>query len=99
MIFKMMRVNKKGQVVNKIVILVIALIVIAMMAFLAYKYILGTGVQIGVFTTCSGQGPGSKCVVSAAQCTNGEIRNIGCPETDADKQNNKNFCCVPINSS
>ncbi len=93
MIFKH-KMNKKAQVINRIVVLVLALIVIALMAFLAYKYILGTGGKIGDLTKCSAQGPGSKCVASVSECSDGEILNLGCPETDADKQNKKNFCCV-----
>lgn len=95
MIFKH-KMNKKGQVINRIVVLVLALIVIALMAFLAYKYILGTGGKIGDLTKCSVQGSGGGvCVASASACSDGEILNLGCPETDADKQNKKNFCCVP----
>jgi len=98
MIFKR-KMNRKGQVINRIVVLVIALIVIALMAFLAYKYILGTGGKIGDLTKCSAQGPGSKCVASPSECSGGEILNLGCPETDAEKQANKKFCCVPSKNS
>jgi hypothetical protein len=93
--------NKKGQVVNKIVILVIALIVIAIMAFLAYKYVLGTGQQIGEFTSCKAQGPGSDCVATASECTDGRlVYGLGCPpKTSAGKistgyTKDHVYCCV-----
>jgi hypothetical protein len=91
--------KKNGQVINNIVLLVIALIVIALLAFLAYKYILGTGEQVGGLSKCSAQAVGSKCVASTSECTDGNIMRIGCPETAADKTANKNFCCVPKGTS
>ena len=82
-----MRRRTKAQVSGVTVKLVIALIVIGMLAYLGYKYILGTGQQIGGLSKCDAQG--GHCEKARDDCKSDEIPLAGlCDEKEG------NFCCV-----
>lgn len=77
--------GKKAQTINIIIKLIIGLVVLGMMIYLGYKYILGTGEQIGEMTGCTGQG--GHCEPSCLDTERGLI-GLGC-------KTNERFCCLP----
>ena len=81
-----MRRRNKAQVSGVTVKLVIALIVIGMLAYLGYKYILGTGQQIGGLSKCTSQG--GDCVKTRDDCKNGITLSGLCEEKEG------KFCCI-----
>jgi hypothetical protein len=81
--------NKKAQTIKIIIMLVIGLVVLGMMIYLGYKYILGTGEDIGQLGSCEGQGGQCK-----ASCGENERKffGLGCPKQ---KGGSDKFCCIP----
>ncbi|MEK6822308.1 MAG: hypothetical protein AABY13_00640 [Nanoarchaeota archaeon] len=86
--------NKRaqGMSINTIVVMVLALIVLAVVLFLTYKYILKGGEQAGGLGQCKAQGAGAHC---SDRCTDAErgFPGLGCPEQGAPE--NQVLCCVP----
>ena len=80
-----MRRRNKAQVRGVTVKLVIALIVIGMLAYLGYKYILGTGQQIGGLSKCTSQG--GDCVNTREDCKGITLSGL-CEENEG------RFCCI-----
>ncbi|MBN2112170.1 hypothetical protein JW707_03670 [Candidatus Woesearchaeota archaeon] len=91
MIFKRQARSKKAQTVQIIIMLVVGLIVVGIMIYLGYKYILGTGKDVGELGSCEGQG--GKCVAKGANCPADvspadKFQGMGCKgETPT--------CCMP----
>lgn len=77
--------GKKAQTINTIIKLVIGLVVLGMLIYLGYKYILGTGEQLGDISGCEGQG--GQCKASCAETERGML-GLGCKGTTR-------FCCLP----
>lgn len=76
--------GKKAQTINTIIKLVIGLVVLGMMIYLGYKYILGTGEQVGALSGCESQG--GQCKSTCAENERGLI-GLGCKSPDR-------FCCI-----
>lgn len=84
--------NRRAEAmsINTIVVMVLALIVLAVLLFLTYKYVLKPGEQAGVTGTCAGQGG-----VCRMDCAEGErgVVGLGCPGQNDPKA--AIFCCSP----
>ena len=77
--------------------LVIGLVVVGMLIYLGYRYILGTGESVGQLGTCTGQG--GDCVTREGACEGRRMFGVGCPENEEDKNQDKNYCCLPERTS
>lgn len=79
-----------GMSINTIVMMVLALVVMAVLLFLTYKYVLKPGEQAGTAGTCAGQGG-----VCKVDCVEGErgVVGLGCPGQNDAKS--AIFCCTP----
>ena len=89
-----MRENKKAQTVKVVIMLLIGLVVLGIMIYLGYKYVLGTGKEIGGMGTCTGQG--GHCVDAETPCGANEEKfyGLGCPKVQ-DKPDTHRYCCIP----
>jgi len=83
---------KKAQGVPHLVALVLALVVIAIMIYIGYKYLKGGGESIGALGGCEGQG--GHCV-KVAGCEIGErqFKGLGCPDDEG--KVGEGYCCMP----
>lgn len=85
--------NKKGQTVQIVIMLVVGLVVVGILIYLGYKYILGTGKNVGELGTCTGQG--GKCV--SGDCPTptedwDKFYGMGCPTKQGGSEV---WCCLP----
>ena len=82
---------------NTVIIAVLVLIVLAILIFIAYKFIWGTGSGIGDLAACEARtndaGDTGNCV-SKGNCTDGHAfyKMGGCPK---EKGGSDSYCCVP----
>ena len=84
--------HKRGEALTlgTIVTAVIVLVVLGILLYMAYKYIWGTGSDIGELSKCEARAPGAQCKNS---CNDNEDRFFmigGCG-----KDNKGTYCCIP----
>jgi hypothetical protein len=79
--------SKKGLTQDQLVLMIIALVVLGILLYLAYKYVLVGGESAGKLGDCTAR-PGQFCVATAAECTAGQAFQVGCPKE-------KPWCCIP----
>lgn len=87
-----MRKSKKAMTMNMIVMMIIALVVLAMMIYLANKYIVGTGKSAGELSNCRNQNGDCSTEDACNRATHLAIKGLGCPET---KDGADKYCCIP----
>jgi hypothetical protein len=86
-----MKKNRKAMTMNVIVMMVVALVVLAMMIYLANKYILGTGKSAGELAGCKAQHPDADCKEKCGANEQGFYK-VGCPPKG---EPDKVYCCIP----
>ena len=88
-----MRKSKKAMTMNVIIMMVIGLVVLAMMIYLANKYILGAGRTAGELSGCKAQHPDADC---KERCSEREraFYKLGCPP-EGEGNSQKIYCCIP----
>jgi hypothetical protein len=84
---------KKAQAINNVVKLVIALVVLAILIFIGYKYVLGPGEEAGGFGSCEKQS--GRCSTLGEECAGKKVFGLGCPREDKDLGNAR-YCCLPV---
>lgn len=91
-LFERQRKSRKAQTVQIVVMLVVALVVVGILIYIGYKYILGTGENVGELGGCRGQG--GECVASSQACKESKgdsaraMYGLGCEGTTP-------YCCIP----
>ena len=87
-----MRKNKRaqGMSINTIIIMVLALVVLAVLLFLTYKYVVKPGEQAGAAGTCTGQR--GYCADTCKDTERG-LLGLGCVSTGTPPV--ARLCCVP----
>jgi hypothetical protein len=80
--------------------MIIALVLLAILLFLAYKYILKGGENAAKLGDCETK-PGQTCMskndIDGGSCKSGQSFKFGCPgdpNLNADDKNNELYCCV-----
>ena len=87
-----MRKRGEGMTVNTIVMMALALVVLAVLLFLTYKYVLKPGEQAGATGTCTGQGGTCKASMDCGNPDERGLIGLGCPEQGQPKE--AVYCCV-----
>jgi len=83
--------------IGKVVTLVIALVIIAIMMYIGYKYILGSAKGVGGAGECVNQG--GECAMERVDCermdpSRDALFGLGCdPKKEGNMQGR--YCCVP----
>ena len=87
----MRRKNKRGMemTVGTIVAMAAALVLLAVLLFITYKYVLKPGNNAGNLGTCAGQGGVCKDGCESSERT---LVGMGCPDTNQPKSSI--FCCL-----
>jgi hypothetical protein len=90
----MSRLNKRGDgsTINTIVVMALALVVLAVLLFLTYKYIVKPGEQAGNTGSCAGQG--GQCKETCDDKTERGLLGLGCT-TKVGTEDKSTWCCVP----
>jgi len=78
--------SKKGITQEQLVLMIIALVVLGILLFLAYKFIYQGGDTAGKLGDCETK-QGQKCLAEGASCA-GQSFKIGCPTE-------RPWCCIP----
>ena len=81
-----MKKNKKGMEREMIVGLIIAIILIAVGAYLINKHILGTSIKVDTLSSCEAQK--GDCVANREDCATNNVFRVGCENTPE-----KVWCC------
>ena len=79
--------NNKGMEREVVVGLIIAIIVIAVGAYLINKHILGTSIKLDRISSCEAQ-KGNICVKLKEDCATNNVFQTGCEDTPE-----KSWCC------
>ena len=79
--------SKRGMTQEELVKMIVALVILAILLYLAYKYVLKGGENTAKLGECMSK-PGQDCLTDAEvkSCT-GQAFKFGCPDT-------KPYCCV-----
>jgi hypothetical protein len=85
-----MRKRKKAQAITNVVKLIIALVVMGILIFIAYKFILTPGEQAGSFASCEAQK--GTCTTLGSDCVGKKVFGLGCPGNALPSQQ---YCCLP----
>jgi hypothetical protein len=87
--------NKRGDgdTINTIMVMALALVVLAVLLFLTYKYIVKPGEQAGVSGTCAGQG-GVCRETGCDDNTERGLLGLGCTKKIG-SDDVATWCCVP----
>lgn len=89
-------VSKRGMTQEELVKIVVALVLLGILLFLAYKYVLKGSESAAKLGECESKPP-QTCVARDDPCTGQKFR-FGCPgdpNKKADDPANKVYCCVP----
>ena len=88
----MIKPKKAELTLETIVIAVLVLVVLAVLLFIAYKYILGSSNQFGALSDCKAKQDSIGCVAKKEDCAGTAFWKIGgCGEKD---QKNNEYCCI-----
>jgi hypothetical protein len=79
--------SKRGMTQEQLVLMIIALVMLAILIYLAYNYVLKNGENAVKLGDCESKPP-QKCYASADQCKSGQAFKVGCPDATP-------YCCVP----
>lgn len=83
--------SKRGMTQEELVKIVVALVLLGILLFLAYKYVLKGSESAAKLGECESKPP-QKCYtdaeIKAGVCANGQSFRFGCPAE-------KPYCCIP----
>jgi hypothetical protein len=83
--------KKKAQAINNVVKLVIALVVLAILVYIGYKFVLGPGEEAGGFGDCEKQA--GSCTTLGEACSGKKVFGLGCP-VEGKHLVNQRYCCL-----
>ncbi len=79
-----MRKSKKAMTMNVIIMMIIGLVVLAMMIYIANRYIIGTAKSAGELSGCENQN--GNCKTECNKDTELKVSGMGCKKDE--------FCCL-----